>query len=750
MNQKKKYIFSIIRKPKSKIVWISILFIFVISIILSYFYINYIRKFTYKSVDNNIAELSKQTASQLELTITSQKQFLELIVDSINAGFFQTEKEILRQFDKELDNYHFTRFVILDESGSGITSDGHTVNNYPNIKDFFEQEEVYLSDNRPSTVSNNQVNIYSKTFWFKGQKKVLFATINMENYKQILLRRLFNGKGRTYLINKEGSILIDSFGTVNEHSTILYDHLNQEYQLKNTKALRNIDQMKKNIMNNKVGTFDIHFNKSIYFIHYEKVNINDWYVVTIAPDNIIAKELPLFLRISLGLCFFMIIAVIFIFLYIYALNEKQNRKLYSIAYVDPITGLGNETYFKEKGKDYLKVNAKNKYVVTIDINKFKALNNIYGYDFCNQILKQISKNVSKILPENSLMCRISNDIFAIICYYNKNIEKLLEAIFNVSSKLVIEDQVIHMNISIGVYKISFDEQDIVRCLDKSDIARSKIKGLYDNYYYIFDEELEELLVEEQRIESSMNEALKRQEFKVFYQPKIYTKDESLAGAEALVRWHRNDSIIQPNKFIPLFEKNKFILKLDLYIFEQVCKDISKWNLLYNKAPIISINVSKVHFQDEHFIDEYVKIADKYHIEKNRIDLEITESATMDSNIDIVKILNTIKEKGFMISIDDFGTGYSSLSLLQNMPIDILKIDKTFIDKSDLSSNNNIIDYIVLISKHIGVKTIVEGIETREQVEFIKKIECDMIQGYYYSKPLKKDKFEEYLRNHKYI
>ena len=150
---------------------------------------------------------------------------------------------------------------------------------------------------------------------------------------------------------------------------------------------------------------------------------------------------------------------------------------------------------------------------------------------------------------------------------------------------------------------------------------------------------------------------------------------------------------------------------------------------------------------ENFIEEYAKICDKYNLETSNIDIEITESATVDVNIDILRALSKIKEKGFMISIDDFGTGNSSLSMLQNMPIDIIKIDKVFVDKADLSSNKNIINYIMFIAKQLEVKTIVEGVETKEQMEFVKRIQGDIIQGYYYSKPIPKIKFEEYFKNH---
>lgn len=722
--------------------------IFIIILILSFFYVEYVKKLTYKNIYHNITELSEQTATQLNLAINDQKKFVEFMVDSINRGFFKTTDEIFDRFKGDLENYNFTRLVILDQNGNGTTSDGHLVQNYTNIQEFFQQNTVYLSENRPSTVSNNQVNIYSKTFELNGQKLVLFATINTTDYKEILLRRLFNGNGGTYLINNDGMVLIDSFDVIKENNVNLYDFFKTHYHAQNPDNLEKINTMQENIKKLQVGTFDIKLDEDIYFLHYEKVNVNDWYIVTIAPNSIIGKELTLFLMLSVGICLFIIFIILGISIYIDISNQKKNRKLYKVAYIDPITLLGNALYFKENSSIYLQNPVKNKYIITLDINKFKALNNIYGYEFCNAILKTLGENLSKILPSNNITCRISNDVFATLFSYSKNINQLLNNIFHNVSKLNINGTELHVNLAIGVYKLKQNDIDINKVLDKSYMARSKIKGLYDANYYIFDDLLENQLVEEQKIESCMEQALKDNEFEVFYQPKVFTNTEKIAGAEALVRWRRNGEIIPPNKFIPLFEKNKFITKLDFYIFEQVCKDLACWKEKYDFIPKVSINVSKEHFINENFIQDYVKITEHYHLDRSQIDLEITESATIDANIDILKILNNIKAQGFTISIDDFGTGYSSLSMLQNMPIDIIKIDKIFIDKADLSNHDNIINYIMFLANRLGVKTIIEGVETQEQTKFIREIKCDMIQGYYYSKPISKEDFENYFNQHK--
>lgn len=725
-----------------------ILTIFIIILIMSLIYVKYIKKLTYKNIYNNISELSEQTATQLNLAITEQKKFVEIMVESIDRGYFKTTDEIFDRFNSDLEDYNFTRLVILDKNGNGTTSDGHIVKNYNNIEEFFNQDEVYLSENRPSTVSNNQVNIYSKTFKFNNKEMVLFATINTEDYKEILLRRLFNGKGGTYLINNDGYVLIDSSDFIKENNINLYEFIKNRYGLTNKEDINKINDMEINIKSLKVGTFDIKLDKNTYFMHYEKVNVNDWYVVTVAPDNTIANELTTFITISLGVCFLVNIIIVGISMYIDISNQKQNRKLYKTAYIDSVTSLGNEVYFRENGSIFLQKQEINKYIITLDINKFKALNNIYGYEICNNILKALGNKLIKILPPDSITCRISNDVFASIFVYEKDIKKLLDKISNNASNLKVGDISIYVNLSIGAYKISSDDKDINKVLNKSYIARSKDKGLYNENYYIFDQVLENKINEEQKIESYMESALKNKEFKIVYQPKVFADTGKIRGAEALVRWERDGEIIQPCEFIPLFERNKFIIKLDLYIFEQVCKDMQSWKEKYNFEPNISINVSKEHFINEDFIDEYTKISDKYKIKRDKIDLEITESAAIDENIDTLKILNNIKEKGYTISIDDFGTGYSSLSMLQNMPIDIIKIDKVFVDKADLNSNRNIINYIILLAKRLGVKTIVEGVETEEQVEFIRKLKCDIIQGYYYSKPLSREVFEDYFYNRK--
>ena len=247
----------------------------------------------------------------------------------------------------------------------------------------------------------------------------------------------------------------------------------------------------------------------------------------------------------------------------------------------------------------------------------------------------------------------------------------------------------------------------------------------------------------------MEEALKNDEFFIYYQPKINLSNKKEVLAEALVRWNRNNKIIPPGEFIPLFEKNRFILKLDLYIFEHVCIDLRDWKNEFKICPKISINVSKEHFDNPNFIDDYVYICNKYNIDKSSIELEITESASSDKNINLMDVMNSIKKENFQISLDDFGTGYSSLNMLEHLPIDTIKIDKSFIDNIENEDKKiDLIKYILKMSKELNIKTVAEGVENKFQLEYLNLNNCDIIQGYYFSKPLSKKNFEKYLNKNK--
>lgn len=559
--------------------------------------------------------------------------------------------------------------------------------------------------------------------------------ISNEEFEGIFAEFLYNGEGYEYIINSNGEVVANSVNRENGYN--LYNIINTLEDKNNQQKLNN---MKEQIKRNQDGQVKYNVKGTYYYTSYNYLNINDWNLVIITKGSAIAEEYNKSLKMTFGVAIIINMLAVIIAIYIIISNKKKRRQLYQLAYADSITGVGNKNYFIEKGTEILKKENKPYYLMIIDIDKFKTFNKKYGRKKGDKALKAIAIKLKEIIGENEIITRLANDIFGVIFLNQKNIDDIVGKINDEISNVKIDENEYKMLLSIGIYKIKDEDNDIFEILDKALIAHNMSKGNYNKRYFVYDDKMEEKIIKEHDIEMIMEEGIEKQEFKVFYQPKINNKTGKVDGAEALVRWQREDRLIPPNEFIPIFEKNKFIIKLDKYIFEKVCEDIKDWKDRFNKEIKVSVNISKEHLLQEEFIEEYLKIASKKNIKPEEIELEITESAMVDEDFDMFNIFQKIKETGFKISIDDFGTGYSSLSMLQNMPIDVIKIDKSFINQPQ------ILEVIMKLAKNMNLKTVAEGVETNEQVQRLKELDVDLLQGYYYSRPLEKSEFEKYWQN----
>lgn len=427
--------------------------------------------------------------------------------------------------------------------------------------------------------------------------------------------------------------------------------------------------------------------------------------------------------------------------------EKRNR-LFELAYIDPITGLGNYNAYLARTKEKLEINSK-KTMIILDIDKFKSFNKKYGHMKGNVLLKRVGEEIKQSVRKTDIVCRLANDVFGIFLEGEVDVENITERLNNKISRISIGDIWYNLRISMGVYICDKDERDIQGIIDKAIMAHDSIKGKYHVPYGVFTEEFEQKMIRESEIENMMEDAIKNKEFEVYYQPQMNTKTEKMEGAEALVRWKKEGNVISPSEFIPIFEKNYFIIKLDEYVYKRVCENMQEMKKQLKEIPKISVNISKESLAEKDFLEKYMNITKQYDISPSNLEIEITERTTVDNNIDMKEILEKIKEKGFSIAIDDFGTGYSSLNMLEMLPIDMIKIDKSFIDRiGEKNETINLLEIILLISKKLNLKTVAEGVEKREQVEYLKKENCDFIQGYFYAKPLDFDALKNYIKENK--
>ena len=728
------------KNNKKQVVIIIIIFLLLLAVGIAY--MTYMLDRIEKNTNNSIKTIVKNDANNLEVEITEQKAILQSITNKILTENIVNTDEIFNMYEKSDITSRFVRMAIMYDNGKTITNDGYEKDYSEEKKHFFASNEIQISTNRTSKIDGTEITIYSQAINLKSEKIAICLIVKTDSYKNIFSNKVFEGKGFSYIVDESGNIIVNANN--DSKTKNLIDNIDSMLVGKSKEKFETYkDKIMENIKNEIPGTRTLQTDNGKYYMVYEPIGINGWSIATFIPSKAIAGEINRALLTTFILAIIVIFIILSICIYIVISNNKKQKQLYEYAYIDPVTKKGNINYFRKKGQERLerKSNA-TVYIMVLDINKFKMINKAYGYKTGDTILYGIGQELENVLGKGSIICRYSNDYFAVLFEYEEGIRKIVNKIVRNIENLKIGNNVYNLSVNIGIYKVDTDN-NIAEAMDKAIIAHSASKGDVFDKFHIYDKKMEKELVKESKIESEMYQALMNKEFQVYYQPKIYAKDGQLYGAEALVRWIHDGKMISPSEFIPLFEKNKFILKLDLYVFEQVCSDMKMWKEKYQKEPIISVNVSRNHFLDEHFLEKYMMISSQYGINTNKIDLEITESATIEAGIDIIEIMNKMKRLGFMISIDDFGTGYSSLSALQDMPADILKIDKSFVDRIG-KNEKNIIDYILTIAKELKLTTIAEGVETKEQRDYLLEKGCDIIQGYYYAKPMPEEEFEEYI------
>ncbi|MGL5256270.1 MAG: EAL domain-containing protein [Proteocatella sp.] len=445
-----------------------------------------------------------------------------------------------------------------------------------------------------------------------------------------------------------------------------------------------------------------------------------------------------------------IITVGIVFLVMFILCRIKQRALKKIINQDGLTLLLSEKKFLEDAKIILSKAVSNEYMlISIDIDKFKIINEIYGYDKGTELLVEVAKNITKYFVEADLKARVIADKFLILIkteIYKKNYcEKgsICNYIKNVQKNILNEE--FSLNMSQGIYTIYDTKLSLNYMIDCVNSARIDGKKIYGNKTVIFDKGMQKKRELYNFIISNMEQALIHEKFKIHYQPKVDLKSKELVGFEALVRWVGDDGkIIVPDKFIPIFETNEFISKLDYYIFDKVCMFISKNFSEYN-IPRISVNLSGITILKSDVVNNLVKILESYGLDTKAIELEITESAMIENFKNLVNKVSKLREMGFIISMDDFGSGLSSLSRLKDIHFDIIKIDRLFIENT-LESERGIyiIENIIKVSKHLDVITVAEGIETEKQADLLKKLGCDIAQGYYFSKPMPEENVIKYF------
>ncbi len=428
------------------------------------------------------------------------------------------------------------------------------------------------------------------------------------------------------------------------------------------------------------------------------------------------------------------------------LKEDNGKKT---AEFDRLTGLPNRKTFCSDIDEVLRNNPETAAnggfaMIFFDIHRLKAINDLFGMEEGDRLLVYIADKVRHIIGSNGLLCRLTSDKYAVFVRTSEHsAEHIAEMIINAVSSFDLPFELI---CNVGIYITGANSVSADKMIDRASLAQSSVKGSYTKKLNYYTEELRSAMLSEHEITGRMNTALIEEQFEVYYQPQYDHSSGFIIGAEALVRWnHPIKGLISPASFIPIFEKNGFITKLDMYVFEHVCAFIRSCLDRDIKVVPISSNFSRHDIFQANFAEKLEETRCRYDIPVKYLRLEITESAIVGSSQYANNIIRKLHQFGYVIEMDDFGSGYSSLNVLKDIDLDMVKLDMLFMsDESELSRGGTILSSVVRMAKWLGLPVVAEGVETVRQADFLKSVGCSYIQGYLYSKPLPKDEYEKLL------
>lgn len=435
-------------------------------------------------------------------------------------------------------------------------------------------------------------------------------------------------------------------------------------------------------------------------------------------------------------------------------HHLNKDELTYLAYYDSLTGLSNRNFFITQLKDWLDKAKDNNDVVSVmllDIDDFHKISDSRGILVGDEVVQNIGIYIQGLTDANVMASRFDSDIFCIAIYDpcgKRSVDSIYRSIKEFLSKPIrlIDSSEVSTSVTVGVAEYPEASDNVLQLINCAEIVMLKAKSSGKNSIKFFDSDLLNKFLSDVAIESKMQEAVLKGYFFMNYQPQFYAESQKLRGVEALVRWREPDgSVISPGVFIPLAEKSGTIIQIGDFVLEESISTFMEWKKRYGYKMTLSINISSIQYNRPDFVPKVISLINKYGMDPEELELEITESVLIDDFRLVTTKMYELGDYGIKVSLDDFGTGFSSLSYLKGLPIDTLKIDKSFIDNVTTDEASRVItEAIVTMAKKLGFITVAEGVETRAQLEYLQSISCNLIQGYYLGRPMEKERIEEIL------
>ncbi len=722
---------------------IIVVFTFIFGI---FFYSGKIEKSLEEFTETTLNEIAQQQQYTVNVKLQNEISSVKSVAKSIVMIEYDEEKVI--EFISAVETFQdYQNVAIVGNDKIGVNSSGEIVNlaDLEFLEEVLVDEKTLISETYESKKSGEKI-LYIATPIMEEEAiaGALVAEIPLENLNEAMLPS-FEGREYSFIINTEGEIITSSGSEYTFESGNIFEVLD--------KAIIEEGYLLEKVKSDIIGRKEGHISYEVEgegkrIAEYRPLDYNYWYLFNVIPEDVIAENANEINQYVNMYNIQTIIICVLIFLGIFAFRRNASKRIEKAAYYDELTNLPNLNKFKLDVGEILKKEKNKRFsVVKFDVINFKAINEIFDFESGNTVIKAIADVGKNSELKHFIQARIGTDEFLLFGPSNlfDNLEELRlknEKSFKEKMEKINGHDV---NFRYGRYSIPEGDVDINDVVNKVILAHTYAKK-HNEIISDYDEDFKRELLKSGKLTGKMQDALDTGEFKVYVQPKYGAKTPDIVGGEALVRWQEKDGkFIFPDEFIPLFEENRFIIKLDMYMFESVCKTLRKRLKKGEKCVPISVNFSRLHISNKMFVEEIEKIANSYQIPRRLLEIELTESTIIEKEKELVELIEKLHASGFGLSMDDFGSGYSSLGMLRTINVDTIKLDRTFFDINKSEEKSKLIVYSILeMATKLGIKTVAEGVETKEQVDFLRETSCDIVQGYYYSKPVPIEEFEKLL------
>lgn len=695
-----------------------------------------------------LSEIAVQNAEVIKNTVHMELDKIEAIANIIGSQKKFDVAYALDVLKAEYRRHSFKRLAYVPSDGNAITTDNVSFNVLG--RSYYQKAlagESNVSDRLKDKIGGNFINVYAVPLYHKGHiRGVVIATKDTNVLSELLKHNSFNGEGFSYIITKDGSPAVN---TVHKNSLSSFDNLFDSMR-KNHVNENLIAELKGNMARNVGGIFENDMSDVPKVLAYSNVGINDWFVISVVPRQVIAKNADRLIKRNVISAVITVVVMGALIFFIVVQNYKNRRRLEQLAYVDSITGGNNFNKFKLLAAEIVVRNkGRHLYMIRIDIDNFKLLNDMYGYREGDEILIGINQLLSRMDSGKDLYARLSDDNFLwlVNCDTEEEaVSKIRQFNDAFQSGITHNQKGYKLGFTFGAYKIHPGNMDVEKIIDRAAMAHQSAKLLHaDPKVVFYDEKIRNDAIRIKTIENVMFDALENREFVVYLQPKYNVNTSTIEGAEALVRWVRDGKVIPPSEFISIFERNGFIVKMDMYVLEEVCRLQRKWLDMGLDPVPISINQSKSLVYSKDYVDKLYGVITRYNLLPRLIEVELLETIIHDNVTELISIIRQLRRIGLLICIDDFGSGYSSLNMLKDFDVDVLKIDREFLNNAEISERAKyVLAQIITLAKGLKMGVVTEGVETEKQAGLLKELECDTAQGFFYARPMPCDHFEKLL------